>query len=709
MLEFIPDRAALCHDQSCTVDLIVRITPPPLPKERAERARINLALVLDRSGSMQGEKMELTRKAAALAIKSLSADDRISLVSFASEVETVVASTPVVDKATLLRRVEQIQAYGSTALFPGWQAGADQANLGLSDRHLNRLVLLTDGQANLGQTNPDPICTEVHNWFKKGLQTTTMGFGRDYQEGLLRAMAASGGGNHFYVETPEQLARYMELELDGLAATVGTQVRVQLKGLEFEPLGEVQADAESGYRLADLTVDYPLELLFRVTVPAGQAPPSGLQAILEYRASGSGRLERVEQEFALPRVSAAERAEMPVHPEVERKLQQAMASMAREEAMKAMKQGDQAAATRILRQALQTQNLPEADQAQLRQLQKTVEQGDNNATQKMFSAQSHAYSRGSVVLGAVEEQLLEGWLSGDAVPLKYAEFMREGPSRTPELARMQGMLGGLMSGAGSQSQAAVLSLETLKLVNGSNRFLPWIGPFCKALANAPLANPWSSHREFVTRVNLGEGFLTCGAPAGDCGALTRMAPLLLTRIKRRGAGFWVFLILGAHVTHIDPASAACCLAWSNLLWELACEPVPPPGAFYWNRFSEVLLACQRDTVCAARAPRYDGWRGTCSEFFQMVLEEARNGGRSFEEARKDWSAGSHILEATATALYLLECHGHQPALAMRLALAQEDDREWLGALVGAALGAVHGHWVLEGEAAQAWVDFSARL
>ena len=70
MLEFIPDRPALCHDQSCTVDLVVRITPPPLPREQGQRARINLALVLDRSGSMQGEKMELTRKAAALAIKS---------------------------------------------------------------------------------------------------------------------------------------------------------------------------------------------------------------------------------------------------------------------------------------------------------------------------------------------------------------------------------------------------------------------------------------------------------------------------------------------------------------------------------------------------------------------------------------------------------------------------------------------------------------
>jgi Ca-activated chloride channel family protein len=321
MLEFIPDRAAFCHDQNCTVDVIVRITPPAPPSDgKCERVPINLALVIDRSGSMQGEKMDLTRKAAALAIKSLSHEDRISLVTFASDVETVVASTPVLDKQRLLRRVDQIQAYGSTALFPGWQAGADQASLGLRKGNLNRLVLLTDGQANLGQTNPDPICSEVNRWLQKGLQTTTMGFGRDYQENLLRAMAASGGGNHFYVETPEQLARYVELELDGLAATVGTQVRLKLHGRNFEPLGEVQGDAENGYRLADLTVEFPLELLFRVTVPPAAVPQSGFVATLEYLASGTGEQQKVEVEFCQPRVSAQERAEMPVNSDVERKL-----------------------------------------------------------------------------------------------------------------------------------------------------------------------------------------------------------------------------------------------------------------------------------------------------------------------------------------------------------------------------------------------------
>ena len=454
-------------------------------------------------------------------------------------------------------------------------------------------------------------------------------------------------------------------------------------------------------------MDYPLELLFRVTVPAAATAVSGLKATLEYLASGSGDPQKVEVEFCQPRVSSLERAAMPVQEEVERKLQQAMAAMAREEAVQAMKKGDQAAATRILRQVLQTQKLPEADLAQLRQLQKTVEQGDVNATQKMHSAQSYSYSRGSVVLGAVEEQLLEGWLAGDVVPLKAAPFLREGPVQIPGLSRLQGILGGLVAGAGSDSQPAILSLETLRQVNGSNRFLPWIGNFSKRLAEAPVARPWNSHLEFQLRVN--EGFLNSGSRQSDCGAMTRVAPLLLARYKKGGPAFWVFLIMGTHLTHLDPASAACTMAWANLLWELACVTVSPPGAFYWERFARVLLQVQRDLPCSARAPRYDGWSGTPYDFLKMVLEEARDHGRSFEECRDAWAAGTHILEATATALYLLECHGHQPQLAMRLAMSKEAEREWLGALVGAALGAVHGQWALSGEGASAWHDFTQRL
>lgn len=708
MLEFIPDRPALCHDKACTVDLLVRIIPPRRPEEERPRPGINLSLVVDRSGSMQGEKIALTRKAMAWAVQSLTQQDRLSIVSFANEVQTVVASTPVADKEAILQQISKIEAYGSTALFDGWKGGAAQACLGLDERQLNRVVLLTDGQANIGETNPDNICTEVNRLSQKGLQTTTLGFGKDYHEGLLRSMAASGGGNHFFVETADQIERFIELELDGLAATVGTRVRLRweclVEELVVEPLGEVQSTADGAYQLADLTFDFPLELLFRITVPAGTTPAAGLNVELRYHSAAFGRTEVLQKALELPRMSAAERAALPLNPQVEAAVAVAMAARARSEAMAAMKRGDQGRATRLLKDALHTANLPDVEAAQLRQLQSTVEKGDQSSSSKLFEAQSYAYSRGSVVLGAIEEQLLQGWMENGLVPLRYSPRLRQGPSGSPQLARFEGMMAGLFQ-ADPDGEAAVLALETLQLVNGANRFLPWIGSFFKRLADAPVTRPSDGLVRFRERVNAGESFMSSGAATPDGGALRRLAPLLLARRRHPSASHWVFLIMGAQLTHNDAASAASCLAFGNLLWELALAPAPPAGGFYLDRFLEVMSEVEKDDVYPSRAPRYDGWTGRLSEYLQLVIPEARRRGLSFDEARREWGEGGYLLECVPGLLYLLECHGHQPQVAVRQAQS-----EWLAPPVGAAMGALHGRqpdWELKGDARAAWEQFVA--
>jgi Ca-activated chloride channel family protein len=709
MLEFFPDRPALCHDKPCTMDLLVRITPPR-PEGRQERPPINLSLVVDRSGSMQGEKIELTRKAAALAVKSLSRDDRLSIVSFANDVITVVGSTQVADKEAMLKQIERIEAYGSTALFDGWIGGAAQACLALDARRLNRVVLLTDGQANIGETNPDSICSEVHRLAQQGLQTTTLGFGKDYHEGLLRSMAASGGGNHFFVETPDQLVRFMELELDGLAATLGTRVRLsflrQTEAVEIEPLGEVQMTPDGSYQLADLMIDFPLELLFRVVLPAGQSIASGLVAQLHWHSPGTGQSHSLQLPLELPRVSAQERAALPLHPDVEVKLAVAMAARARQEAMQAMDRGDNRSATRILKDALETRKLPELEKAQLTQLQSSMNKGDTISSKKIFESHSYAYSRGSVVLGAIEEQLLSGWMDAGLVPLRYATLFRQAPPGSPELSRLEGMMAGLFRGD-SSGEAALLSLETLRSVTGKNRFLPWIAGFFKRIAAASVAHPSPVLVEFRQRVDQGESFLSCGVRSHDCGALCRLAPLLLTRGLSPSASHWVFVIVGSHITHNDAASAASCVAQAHLLWELMLAPAPPSSHYYLNRFLDILTQVEQREPYAATAPRYDGWVGPLSEYLPMVMGEARRRGLTYQEARQEWGSGETLLETVPAMLYLLECHGHQPEVAMR----QVVGHPCLGPLVGAALGALHGvqpGWELKGAAADAYREYSAQ-
>ena len=152
----------------------VRVVPPTVRADKP-RPALNLALVLDRSGSMQGDKLRAAKAAAACAIRALESDDRVSVTIFDDTIETIVPSTLAHDKTVILRELDRVQCGGSTALHAGWVEGGMQVGRHLDMRRLNRVILLTDGLANEGETNPDRICSDVNDRAQRGISTTTMG------------------------------------------------------------------------------------------------------------------------------------------------------------------------------------------------------------------------------------------------------------------------------------------------------------------------------------------------------------------------------------------------------------------------------------------------------------------------------------------------------------------------------------------------------
>ena len=121
------------------------------------RPPLNLALVIDRSGSMAGSKLSYARKAARFLAGELTAADRLAIVTFDDEVNVLVPSQPVRDPLTFISAINTIQAGGCTALFDGWLAGATQVAQQLDPTALNRVLLLSDGQANEGLTDAAAI------------------------------------------------------------------------------------------------------------------------------------------------------------------------------------------------------------------------------------------------------------------------------------------------------------------------------------------------------------------------------------------------------------------------------------------------------------------------------------------------------------------------------------------------------------------------
>lgn len=321
-IEVIPIRPATRRAAQTTLDVLVRITPPAVSVQAAPRPPLNLSLVLDHSGSMaSGNKINFARQAAIYAVEQLYSTDRVSVVIFDDQVEVVWPSSLVHNRDAIIETIRQVVPDGTTALHPGWSAGADQVALHRQAEGIHRVLLLTDGLANVGTTNPDVICSAVNRQLvQHGVSTTTLGMGDDYNEELLEAMALSGDGNYYYIESPTQLADIFQSEIHGLAATLGTKVSLGLEpqnGAEvLDVLNDLGRNEHGRLKLANLTLNRPLETVFRLVIP----PIATASEVCRFRLAwdlpqGSGRQVRYAT-LALAGVSDADWDALPENAEV---------------------------------------------------------------------------------------------------------------------------------------------------------------------------------------------------------------------------------------------------------------------------------------------------------------------------------------------------------------------------------------------------------
>jgi len=162
-----------------------------------------IAFILDRSGSMEGEKMVRAREAAMFCVDQMLATDRLSVVTFDDHIDVLFPSEPVTNKQSMKDLISRVGARGSTALHEAWVRGGLTVSEKMLDKGINRVVLITDGLANIGITSTDEIVTQAMGLFQRGVSTSTIGIGADFNEDLLMPMAQSGGGNAWHVVEPE--------------------------------------------------------------------------------------------------------------------------------------------------------------------------------------------------------------------------------------------------------------------------------------------------------------------------------------------------------------------------------------------------------------------------------------------------------------------------------------------------------------------------
>jgi Ca-activated chloride channel family protein len=206
--------------------LRIALTGFKLPSTK-ERMPANISIVIDKSGSMNGPKIQHARDAAIQAVNRLVDNDIVSVITYDNSVNVVVPATKASDRIEIVSKIQSIQASGGTALFAGVSKGAAEVRKFLDPKRVNRVILLSDGQANVGPQTPSELSELGRSLIKEGISVTTMGLGLDYNEDLMSGLAQASSGNHVFVESPEYLAKFFQDELNDVVSVVAQKIEIR--------------------------------------------------------------------------------------------------------------------------------------------------------------------------------------------------------------------------------------------------------------------------------------------------------------------------------------------------------------------------------------------------------------------------------------------------------------------------------------------------
>ena len=220
-------KKVITEDSTDTLDVLLRLRSHE--QTSRQRTPLAIALVIDRSGSMNGRKLEEARRCALDILNRMSGRDLVTVVVYDNIVKVALELMTVdAAKVILPAKLEQIHPGGATALHDGWLKGAELlAPLSNKDQ-MCRVILLSDGQANEGIVDQDQIAEQVRALANAGVTTTTVGIGLDFNEDLMTAIANAGQGNAWYGQRAEDLAESFDAEMSFLSSLDWRAVRVRI-------------------------------------------------------------------------------------------------------------------------------------------------------------------------------------------------------------------------------------------------------------------------------------------------------------------------------------------------------------------------------------------------------------------------------------------------------------------------------------------------
>lgn len=488
--------------------LLATVTAPPRVSGTM-RPDLNVALVVDRSGSMAGRKLEEARAAASYALELLDPRDRAAVIAYDDRVQVAAPSAAItpasVERAQ--RAIASIMEGGNTNLSEGWLTGCREVAEHLVPGQVARCLLLTDGLANVGITSPDELERHAQALRPRGVRTSTFGIGADFDEVLLSRLAETGGGNFRLIREAAEIPRLLREELLEGLEVVAPEAELVLRlprGVRATSLNDLPLRERDGgeviVSLGDLISEQVLQVMLQLDFDAG---PRGAELpILAWLQDGAQSLDTGSRSQVFVRADAAELKGQPRDQDVARRVGTLILSRARRRALAQNRDRDYHGAKRTIDECEATLGEYAGDDAELLALVANLGAERETFTQPMeFMTRKMAYSRASstvrmrssygsahrlsspdvYLLGCSDASLVSAHRASTA--LRRAGFRSAGKIRLLPAQELDLPVHG--------AHEVLNSVAELRLVDGLRESLP--GGVGVILTEAALADNWFSH------------------------------------------------------------------------------------------------------------------------------------------------------------------------------------------------------------------------
>lgn len=397
-VEIVPGREAAMANGPAREQFLLELTAggglPGIGIGGGARTPMNLCLVIDRSGSMEGPPLDYVKQACNYVVDLLGPDDILSIVTFEETVDVLMPPQRVTSKQPVKDGIARIMPGNTTNLYDGLALGAQQVSTVTDPGRATRLVVLTDGDPTAGIKDFSALVAHAGEIKGRGITSTFLGFGPDYNEELLASMAKRAGGNYYYIPRPELIPEVFRTELEKLMTVVARNLRLELKPARWVTMRPTQgqttstmAGQEVSIQLADLergsTLQQVLDFEFQ-NHPLGWYRVCGGK--LSYDDLTGGQTKVVDLDFVIEFTADSVRYTAPQNPRVRQAADIVLASRAVEKTIMGLKtqQISPAAAIAELQktQMLLAQEGRTAEAQEVTQALRALQSGDSGQAEK---------------------------------------------------------------------------------------------------------------------------------------------------------------------------------------------------------------------------------------------------------------------------------------------------------------------------------------